>query len=175
MKLETTQFTDMTAMIQSLPFGSFLPSGERKRRKFSPWENFEVSKHFGGRFHLKLGSSSESIRNLIGSCAQRFWPWSIPFLFQNPLLSLEACSLHSLCACALLIPSCPILCGAIDCSLLASSVHGILQARILEWVAMPSSSRSPWSKDWIHISRGSFISGGFFTVEPLGKTTFSLA
>ncbi|CAN0486843.1 unnamed protein product [Rangifer tarandus platyrhynchus] len=133
MKLETTQFRDMTAMIQSLLFGSFLPSGERKRRKFSPWENFEVSKHFGGRFHLKLGSSSESIRNLI----------SIPFLFRNPLLCLDACSLHSLCARVLLIQSCPILCDAIDCSLLASSLHGILQARILEWVAMPSSSRSP--------------------------------
>jgi len=30
------------------------------------------------------------------------------------------------------------------CSLPASSVHGILQARILEWVAMPSSRRSPY-------------------------------
>ena len=33
----------------------------------------------------------------------------------------------------------PTLCDPMDCSLLASSVHGILQARILEWVAMPSS------------------------------------
>ena len=31
------------------------------------------------------------------------------------------------------------LCDPVDCSLLGSSVHGILQARILEWVAMPSS------------------------------------
>ena len=35
--------------------------------------------------------------------------------------------------------SCPILCSPMDCSLPSSSVHGILQARILEWVAMPSS------------------------------------
>ena len=34
---------------------------------------------------------------------------------------------------------CPILYDPVDCSLPGSSVHGILQARILEWVAMPSS------------------------------------
>ena len=33
-----------------------------------------------------------------------------------------------------------------------SSVHGILQARILEWVAMPSSRESSWSRDWNHVS-----------------------
>ena len=35
--------------------------------------------------------------------------------------------------------SSPPLCNPIDCSLPGSSVHGILQARTLEWVAMPSS------------------------------------
>ena len=35
-----------------------------------------------------------------------------------------------------------------DCS---PSVHGILQARILEWVAMPSSRGSSWSRDWTHL------------------------
>ena len=37
---------------------------------------------------------------------------------------------------------CPILCGPMDCSLPISSVLGILQARILEWVAFPFSRRS---------------------------------
>ena len=53
------------------------------------------------------------------------------------------------------------------CSPFGSSVHGILQARILEWVAMPSSSRGfprPW--DRTHIS---CIAGRFFTPEPPGK------
>ena len=40
------------------------------------------------------------------------------------------------------IQSCPILCDPVDCSLPDSSVHGILQARILEWVAI-SFSRGP--------------------------------
>ena len=38
---------------------------------------------------------------------------------------------------------------------------GILQARILEWVAMPSSRRSFWLRDWAQVSH---IAGGFFTI-----------
>ena len=38
--------------------------------------------------------------------------------------------------------SCLTLCDPIDCSLLGSSVHGIFQARILEWVAISFSRRS---------------------------------
>ena len=47
-----------------------------------------------------------------------------------------------LCVCAKLIQSCPPLCDPVDCSPPGSSVHGILQARILEWVAMPFSRES---------------------------------
>ena len=43
-------------------------------------------------------------------------------------------------ACVLVTQSCLILCNPINCSPPGSSVHGILQARILEWVAIPSSS-----------------------------------
>ena len=46
---------------------------------------------------------------------------------------------------------------------------GILQARILEWVAVPSSRRSSWPRDWTHISCDSFIGGRVFIAEPLGK------
>ena len=38
------------------------------------------------------------------------------------------------------------------CSPPGSSVHAILQARILEWVAMPSSTESSWPRDWTHVS-----------------------
>ena len=41
----------------------------------------------------------------------------------------------------------PTLCDPKDCSLLASSVHGILQARILEWVAIPLSRESSQPRD----------------------------
>ena len=42
----------------------------------------------------------------------------------------------------LVAQSCPILCSPVDCSHPGSTVHGILQERILEWVAMPSSRGS---------------------------------
>ena len=44
--------------------------------------------------------------------------------------------------CAKSLQSCPTLGNPVDCSLPGSSVHGILQARILEWAAMPSSRES---------------------------------
>ena len=47
---------------------------------------------------------------------------------------------------------CPTLCDPMDCSLPGSSVHGILQARILEWVIMTFSRGSSWPKDQTHIS-----------------------
>ena len=47
---------------------------------------------------------------------------------------------------------CLTLCSPINCSLPGSSVHGILQARILEWVVIPSPRGSSQPRDWIHIS-----------------------
>ena len=44
------------------------------------------------------------------------------------------------------------LCDPMDCSPRGSSVHGILQARILEWAAMPSSRGSSRLRDWTHVS-----------------------
>ena len=60
--------------------------------------------------------------------------------------------------CAKLIESCPTLRDTMDCNLPVSSVHGILQARTLEWVAMLSS-------------RGSFNPG----IEPMSLKTTALA
>ena len=51
-------------------------------------------------------------------------------------------------------------------SLPGSSVHGILQARILKWVAIPSSKGSSQSRDWTQVS---LITSGFLPSEPLGK------
>ena len=42
---------------------------------------------------------------------------------------------------------CPTLCDGVDCSPPGSSVHGILQARILGWVAVSYSKRSSWPRD----------------------------
>ena len=45
--------------------------------------------------------------------------------------------------CALVIQSCLVLCDPMDCSILGSSIRGILQAKTLEWVAMPFSRDLP--------------------------------
>ena len=50
--------------------------------------------------------------------------------------------LPATCVCMLVAQSCPPLCDLMDCSLPGSFVHGILQARILEWVAIPFSRGS---------------------------------
>ena len=57
---------------------------------------------------------------------------------------------------------CPTLCNPMNCSLPGSSVHGILQARILEWIAMLSSERLFQPRDPARDSCFSFIAGRFF-------------
>ena len=61
------------------------------------------------------------------------------------------------------------LCNPMEYSLPGSSVHGILQARILEWAAMPSSRTSSSPRDWTHTS---FIAGRFFTYQAAWKAPY---
>ena len=62
--------------------------------------------------------------------------------------------------------SCLTLCNPVDCSPPGSSVHGILQARILEWVAISFSRGSSWPRvqTWV-----SHIAADALTSEPQGK------
>ena len=71
------------------------------------------------------------------------------------------------CCCCLVAQSCPILCNPTDCSPPGSSVHGILQARILEWVTIPFSrgSSRPRDQTWV-----SCITGRCFTVWATRET-----
>ena len=68
------------------------------------------------------------------------------------------------CVVCLVAQLCPTLCDPMDCNPPGFSVHGILQARILEWVAIsrgfspPRASSRP--RDWTQVS---CIAGGFFT------------
>ena len=57
--------------------------------------------------------------------------------------------------------SCPTLCDPVDCSLLGSSVHGVFQARVLEWVAISFSRGSSRPRD---LTRVSHIAGRHFTI-----------
>ena len=51
-------------------------------------------------------------------------------------------------------------CDPVDCSLPGSSAHGILQAKILQWVAISFSRGSSWPRDWTQVS---CTAGRFFT------------
>ena len=61
------------------------------------------------------------------------------------------------CVYAKSLQLCPTLCDPMDCSPPGSSVHGFLQAGILEWVAMPSSRGSSRLRDQTHVSYVSCI------------------
>ena len=65
----------------------------------------------------------------------------------------------------LVVQTCPTVCKHMNCSL--PSGHGILQTRILEWVAIPFSSRSSQPRDW---TWDSCITGSFFTVWATRET-----
>ena len=60
----------------------------------------------------------------------------------------------------LVIQSCLTLCDPMDCIPPGSSVHGPLQAGILEWIAIPFSRGSSWPRDRTLVS---YIAGRFFT------------
>ena len=70
--------------------------------------------------------------------------WSFPFLSVSSSVVLESESKVA--------QSCPTLCNPMDCSLPDSSIHGIFQARVLEWVAISFSRGSSWPSDWTRVS-----------------------
>ena len=76
--------------------------------------------------------------------------WQRPF--QCAYSISNGSSINTLMCWAKLLQLCPTLCNPVDCSPAGSSVHGILQARILEWVAMPFSKGYSWPRDRTCIS-----------------------
>ena len=64
------------------------------------------------------------------------------------------------------------LCNPMDCCPQSSSTHGLLQARILEWVAISYSRGSSRPRDQTHVSCISALAGRFFTTPPPGKPFF---
>ena len=64
---------------------------------------------------------------------------------------------------------CLILCDPMDCSPPGSSVHGISQARILEWVAISSSMGSSQPRDWTYRPASPALQADSFTTKPPRK------
>ena len=78
----------------------------------------------------------------------------VPIVSKQPLTQIRP-----VCACVYvkLFQSCLTLCNPMDCSPLGSSVHGILQERILEWVAIPCSKGSSQPRYGTQVSYASLI------------------
>jgi len=96
-------------------------------------------------------------------CGISWWPLDrlISYVTANifRFLSLSVCLSLShyiyMCVCVKwseVAQSCPTLCDPVDCSPPGSSTHGILQARILEWVAISFFRESSQPRDWTQVS-----------------------
>ena len=94
--------------------------------------------------------------------AGKIYQWMLKSVNESFEVKHDIGRVLKISVCVLVAQSCPTLRDPMDCSLLGSSVHGILQARLLGWVAIPFSkgSSSP-PRDWTQVS---CIAGGFFTV-----------
>ena len=89
--------------------------------------------------------------------------------YQRSRWGLDEGSQKLCCAC-LVAQSCLTFCGPMDCSLSGSSVHRILQTRILELVAMPSSRGSFRLSDW---TQSSTLQADALLSEPPGLPVIS--
>ena len=91
----------------------------------------------------------------------------------EPYISPKWSFLRCVCVyvCVLVAQSCLTLCDPMDCNLPGFSAHGILQSRILKWVAIPFSSESSWLRDQTHVS---CIAVGLFTFWATRETLLKL-
>ena len=99
-------------------------------------------------------------------------------VFSQTLLHLYMGRLHvnkSACMCAKSLQSCPTLCDPMECSPPGSSVHEILQARIMDWIAMPSSRGSSPPRDQTQVSMSPALAARFFTTSMTWETPQKLA
>ena len=107
-----------------------------------------------GRWRKEEGDRNEircwkSLSSLSLRFTPLFFSWiSAPGLVANIIKFFT----RYVCLCAKSLQLCPTLCDPMNCSLPGSSVHGILQERILEWVAMSSSRGSSQTRDQTCVS-----------------------
>ena len=101
-----------------------MPHGTAKKKKKKKKVTLEGTKYLLAVFDNPHGVNVASQNKLRRDV--NFWTW----FFDNLCMHAKSPQL------------CLTVCDPMDCSLPGSSVHGILQARTLEWVAMPSSRGS---------------------------------
>ena len=121
-----------------------------------------------------MESTSKPATPLVHLCTEPYSCALSPLLFLSPYLIKFSLSPRSFLlaykdamCCAKLLQSCPTLRNPMDHSPPGFSVHGILQAKMLEWVAMPSSrgSSNPGIESMSLMYPA--LAGGFFTTSAI--------
>ena len=107
----------------------------------SPINNGVLNKNTFGLEVKSVGKKSRPGFFLSYATQWAGWPWTRHLISLNFIILIWR--LH-----VLVVQSCPTLCDPMDCSLPGSSVHGIFQARILEWIAISFSKESSQPRDW---------------------------
>ena len=103
-------------------------------------------------------------QSLLTLALEKLWNFTFIFLYSLSMTLLFKSIFH-LCGANIELPdsylyvcvcvyaqSCLTLCDSMNCSLPGSTVHGVFQAKILEWVANSYSRGSSQPKDWTHVS-----------------------
>ena len=99
-------------------------------------------------FHCNLSSISPSFLNCITPNQTQIPFEELPRRKWN-VKNIAVIHIHYMCSIAQLFPT---YCNPVDFNLPGSSIHGIFQTRILEWVITPYSRESSQPRDWTHIS-----------------------
>ena len=126
-----------------------IPKDRGAWRGYSLWGRAESDRT--GRARRQAGPTSKVATGCdLGKLCWQTGTGSSPRSLR-PQLSRGVVAMTRACVHVKSLPSSPTLCGTMDCSPPGSSVHGILQAKILERVAMPSSRGSSWPRNCTHI------------------------
>ena len=110
----------------------------------TPWQT-----HLSSFLHIEWTHRKSSFFSI--------WSWKKLHILKFKLFQFEKVKVLVILCDSL----CPTLCNTMDCSPPGSTIHGILQARILEWVAIPFSRGSSQPRNRNHVSH---IAGRFSTI-----------
>ena len=99
---------------------------------------------------------------LIHMISSTVWTWLETILCEN-VCFVNLINFTQLLYVCLVAQSCSTDHNPLHCTPPGSSVHGISQARIVEWVAISFSRGSSWSRDQTQVSCVSWMAGRFFT------------
>ena len=120
---------------------------QRMRRQATDWEKIFAKNTSGKGLWSKIYKEKKDLNNRKANNLTKKWAKDVnAHLTKEDILTANmhkgGCAASPL-VCCLVIQSCPTLCDPIDCSPVGSSVHGIFQARVLEWVAISFSMGLP--------------------------------